>query len=363
MDLQFVCDRIRLLVVRFYPILFLLFAIGVWQFDLWSYLDYVFFLLVLCILGGVALNFNWSSIGSLLFGTNGYQKIHTRAKQGDSLWVKRYLERGGDPNVKAAGGVTPLYLATEAGHFDTVQILVEGRADVNQKLDDNYLMGFTPVFEAAYNRRNDIVEFLLKNGAEQDIFLSAALGDIEEIKRYAKEGGNLNVSRDRGTNKPYLSGKTLLHLATWRDSVSTVDFLLKNGAEIDIRDSNDRTPLHNAAARNSRNVALFLIEKGADVNAIDSENNTPLHTAATTNRSEMVKLLIVAGACINVQNFYGNTPLHLASRQGYVEVAEALVHNGADTTIPNEAGFTPLESAKHKGITEIIDLLQGYGAD
>ncbi|MDY6782416.1 MAG: hypothetical protein SW833_07675 [Cyanobacteriota bacterium] len=49
------------------------------------------------------------------------------------------------------------------------------------------MMGFTPVFEAAYQNRDDIVEFLLKNGTEKDIYLSAILGNIEEIVNFLKD--------------------------------------------------------------------------------------------------------------------------------------------------------------------------------
>lgn len=307
------------------------------------------------------MNFNWHLIGSVLFGSNGYHEIHNHAKEGDSESVKRYLERGGDPNVKSVNGITPLYLATEAGHFETIRLLVEGGADVNQKLDGD--MDFTPIFQAAYQNRDDIVEFFLENGAEKDIFLSAVLEDIEEIKKYAEGGGNLNASRGKGTSafQFYLSGETLLHLATWRDSVSTVSCLFEHGAEIDICDSYGRTPLHNAAAHNSKNVAQLLIEKGADVNAMDSGKETPLHKAASRNCSEMVELLIAAGADINAEDHAERTPLHRASSRGYVEVIKVLLDNGAYTTYPNASGHTALELAKFHGQVKAIKLFKSYG--
>ncbi len=45
--------------------------------------------------------------------------------------------------------------------------------------------------------------------------------------------------------------------------------LLTKGANIHIKDSNDKTPLHHAAQKGLRTIVKLLIDKGADVHAKD----------------------------------------------------------------------------------------------
>ncbi|MBP0018313.1 MAG: ankyrin repeat domain-containing protein [Cyanobacteria bacterium SBLK] len=308
------------------------------------------------------MKFSWSS----LFGTNGYREIHNRAKAGDTAWVKRYLERGGDPNIKAVGDITPLYLVAKAGYFDIVKLLVEHGADVNQKLDEVYSPDFTPVLVAAYEGHDNIVEFLLKNGAEKDIYIAAILGDLDILKKYIKEEGNVHIIRPKGTGKPYFLGKTLLHLATWRDSLDVVKFLIESNANIHARDERGLIPLHNAASFDSQKSAKFLIEIGSDINALDREKKTPLHKAVGLGRAEMVKFLIACGADIDAQDSHDATPLHRAchsrtwaNAQNYIKVVEILIANGANKNLRNGAGLTPLMLAKFcESSPEIINLLE-----
>lgn len=174
MDLQLIGDRLRLFTVRFYPFLFLLFVVGIWKFNLWSYLDYLILAFVVFILRGVTLDFSLVRKFGLgyLFGTKRYTEFHERVIEGDSAWVKNYLERGGDPNFQSADGVPPLYLAIVNGHFETVKVLVEQGADINLTTPKSYA-DLSPVFVAAWKKQDEIMEFLLEQGAITNIYFSA----------------------------------------------------------------------------------------------------------------------------------------------------------------------------------------------
>ncbi|MGV8813453.1 MAG: ankyrin repeat domain-containing protein [Gelidibacter sp.] len=63
--------------------------------------------------------------------------------------------------IKTKISVSPFCLSIVKGDLDTVKKLIELGADVNEKSN-----GMTPAMYAAKYNRTDILEFLVKNGAE-----------------------------------------------------------------------------------------------------------------------------------------------------------------------------------------------------
>ncbi|MBP0011246.1 ankyrin repeat domain-containing protein [Roseofilum sp. Belize Diploria] len=307
----------------------------------------------------------FDSFWSALWGTNGYKEIHRCAKEGDSQWVKNYLERGGNPNVKAVGDVTPLYLAAQAGHLDVVRLLVEHGADVNQKASGMSL-DCTPILVAMYRKHDEIVDFLLESGVEKDVYLAAGLGDLETLKALLQDEEDVNSIRNTDPSKPYLRGKSLLHLATSRDSVDMVEFLLEEKkGNVDIRDGDGYTPLHDAAGQNALTVAQLLIERGAAVDAPSQNSSTPLHRASACGRVKMIELLLDNGADINaIDGISRSTPLHKAIGTNRIEAVKILITRGASLKIKKSFGETPLAQAKDLGKREeIVKLLVAHGAE
>jgi hypothetical protein len=91
----------------------------------------------------------------------------------------------------------------------------------------------------------------------------------------------------------------------------TVSALIEHGADVTVKDSDDRTALHHAVLRRfSAQVVSLLIENGADVNAPDSHGQTPLHFAYTD--PQIAQLLLENGAEVNALTDAGKTPLAIA---------------------------------------------------
>ena len=89
----------------------------------------------------------------------------------------------------------------------------------------------------------------------------------------------------------------------------------------------------------------WLIAQGADINVKDEYERTPLHYHAQVNNVEKVALLLEKGADIESKAAYDETPLFGA---GYhPEVTALLIAKGADVKAKNDMKRTPMEAMLH----------------
>src|SRR5688500_10159108 len=98
------------------------------------------------------------------------------AQSGDVVLLKLLLEHGADPSIPTFGNVTPLMVASGIGWVEgvtyewspkttseAVKLLLDLGADVNAQ---DALDGRTALMGAAHKGRNDVVELLVKHGAD-----------------------------------------------------------------------------------------------------------------------------------------------------------------------------------------------------
>ena len=83
----------------------------------------------------------------------------------------------------------------------------------------------------------------------------------------------------------------------------------KNGAE--------NTALHQVSKEGNLSMAKYLIRYGAQIDVKNMFGQTPLHCTAYRNELEVMKLLISSGAQVNVRNEVGRTPLTIAAASEY----------------------------------------------
>lgn len=158
--------------------------------------------------------------------------------------------------------------------------------------------------------------------------------------------------------------------AKWLDRARTtqaklIAHLLAAGADVNARDTIDRTPLLAVASADDIGVKLMcpggyhplgpleplptverLISAGADVNARDVAKNSILLMMASVD-AKIVRLLVDAGAEINCQNRHGYSPLQYAAMAADPEAIAILLAAGADIDPRDENGFTPLHHLLH----------------
>lgn len=159
----------------------------------------------------------------------------------------------------------------------------------------------TALIEAAGQNRADIVEALLKAGANP--------------------------------NFATINGQTALSVAARKDAASVIPILARYRANLEARDNFNTTPLMEAARTEKLAALQALLQAGANANAVD-EDKTVLIQAVQSGNAEIVKALISAGADVNSKNIKGTSIIDSAIARKQAEIAHLLANAGAKTDTP-----------------------------
>lgn len=95
---------------------------------------------------------------------SGDSALHIVVRRRDLPWTNFMLQQGVDPNVTDKAGDTPLGLATRLGFAEGARRLIAGGA----RVDGAGGRGETPLIIAVLTRRLDMVQLLMRNGANPD---------------------------------------------------------------------------------------------------------------------------------------------------------------------------------------------------
>ena len=106
-----------------------------------------------------------------------------------------------------------------------------------------------------------------------NLWKAAAAGNIGALKEHQAAGTNLNAAN--------AIGSSALNDAAFYDSAEAAEWLLKNGAFVDIRDGNGGTPLITAAFMGNVKTVKVLLKHGADVNATSDVGQSSLQVLGT----------------------------------------------------------------------------------
>ena len=245
--------------------------------------------------------------------------------------------------------------------------------DINPEDDYNFPNmpisepGAKPLYYAAFCGFDGLVEHLIlkhpqyasARGGQCGTALhsASAEGHLQVVQYLLRYGVDVNI-RDSGLETP-------LSLASWRGHCGVIQCLLEHGADVRLRDQFQNTPLILAMYWGVEAVRL-LLEHNAEVNAQDKEGLTALHHAILSHRfnaerPQRVRLLLKHGANVNVPNHELRTPLHLVSmRPDLIDVLRILLEHGADLDAEDKDGMTPLQILLKRGDEEVTQLLSVY---
>lgn len=122
---------------------------------------------------------------------------------------------------------------------------------------------------------------------------------LEAVRK--KEGDKVTEAlNEPGTQiintKNYTTGETALHIVTARRDLTWMQFLISNGANVNVRDNRGVTPLVQACELGFIEGVDQLIKSGARIEDANNTGETPLISAVHRRDLALVRMLIKAGA-------------------------------------------------------------------
>ena len=169
--------------------------------------------------------------------------------------------------------------------------------------------------------------------SDADIFTAAEQGNLETVKNLVQEDPQRATASDE-------RGYTPLHKAAYNNRLSTAEYLLSQGADINAVSRNGSTPLHGAASYGHLEIVRLLLEKGASADVVNAGGFTPLLGASAAGHGEIVRMLVDRGANVNVSAGGQRTPLGLAVWNADTELARFLLDRGADVNVLTGVGVS-----------------------
>lgn len=315
-------------------------------------------------------------------------EIHTAAENGDLELVKKLISE--NPKLVDAPdreGKTPLHYAAAKGNLEVVEFLVKNGANVNARNSS----GITPLYLAKGFGKKAVAEFLEKHGGAAEVVKPkpavkpstsspqiaragavaavkpAVIPAIEAVKANNLEQLQQIVKLDGEAVRARDSLQfTPLHWASELGYLKIAEYLIESGADVNAKTENGWTPLHQSVIKFQTNIARLLIAKKADVNAQTTAKVTPLMLASgIAYNFEIAKMLVDAGADVNLKDQFGNTALSFAaSIPDEFKVCEMLIKAGAQVNARDSiTGFTPLHHAAARDNAKLALLLIKSGAD
>lgn len=172
---------------------------------------------------------------------------------------------------------------------------------------------------------------------------AALIGDKRTLKSLASTDSWILNATD------VTSGRPLLTYATLADQTGVIKWLIKNGAQVDVKDIIQRTPLHWASHRGHHDIVKILLDNNSDCTLMDAEGVSPLHLAIKQTSTKCLHLMLdqIERKRINPKYLIdnkGRTPVHWAAASGFVDHLQVIVKHKLkfDVNQGDDDGRTPL---------------------
>ena len=281
----------------------------------------------------------------------GPQLFRQACKHDDRVKVNMLIEHGLDFNKYGSSGLSLCYSS-----LDTFDRLIKLGIKSDEKLIFNVISGknINMLQKLILNHGHD-VNFEGKEG-NRPIHHAAIVGSIKMFEFLVKNGADVTVKDN--------DGDSIIHYACNYDrNIDIIKYFIDNGFDFDTKNNDGYTPLLIAIRYGCSNIATFLIEKNLSIYICDNFGDAPLHFCAHYKQFHPMKVLIEKKVDINAKNLDGKTALHLTVSKEFDNLINLLLDNGADVNVLDNSGLSPLGCFQKKLETETIQRLIDLGAD
>ncbi|GIC88103.1 uncharacterized protein Aud_004494 [Aspergillus udagawae] len=194
------------------------------------------------------------------------------------------------------------------------------------------------------------------------------MGEFNETEIHAAAGaGNLPIlefiwnklkprhQHDDFLYRADLHGMTPLHCAAAKGSLDCVQFLLREGADVNSCPEHGMTPLHYAVeSPNAQEIIKVLVEAGAQVDAVAWNGESAIFGAVASDDNDAVVALLRAGSSVRLRNQYNETILHTAAYSSSISLLQTLIDAGADMMARSTSSSIILHRAAEAGRLETV---------
>ena len=278
----------------------------------------------------------------------GQDMLH-HAAQGKSKEIVDYLlKKGFNPNKKSESGTTAFMHALRVGNKQIVKLLYDYLKSKDEIIYKNG-EGVTLIMYAAEGGLTDFIATLIKDGHdinEQDkegktalwyVKSSVSENDPKTFDFLVKNGANVNILNNEGYT--FLHSLVRDYFGVLTDDISFIKHVAESGSDLKTKNLRGDSLLFTATHK-TRKLVEFFINKGLNVNEKNNEGKTPFLEASrgSIESLEICKLLISKGANIKLTDNNGENALMHASTNDTTEVLEYLLEKGLDINALNKEG-------------------------
>ncbi len=282
----------------------------------------------------------------LLDSINGAGALHYAVARHNYDISKQIISKGGNVNLQISGKYdTALHMAIRNRYVDITALLLNNKAidtikDINentaiematQSLDFDIVTLFINKFSE--EQKNTLLKNFVRNDIHID-YLSKLLNEnkftknaLQEAFIFVKTPEVAGVLLEKGINVNYLSkkhGYAAIHHAAIRGDYAMIQYLLKNGAKVNLRSKNKTTPLLYAASISEQVNDLEATIGSFEISLTDDfmDSFEISNDKTKENSLESVKVLLENGAKTTLKNSKNQTALQIADECKNEEVSK-----------------------------------------
>ena len=205
--------------------------------------------------------------------------LHAASQNGHIEVVNELIEgRRADLNLKTTNtGASALYIASNHGHTNIVEALLKANVNPNIMVTTANGNSFSALYAASENDHTGVVQALLNTKVDPNIMVTIATAtgtnrfsalQAASLKGHDKIVEQLIIGGAAALDIPTTDGVTPLMLASYKGHVKVVEKLVEAGAQINLKDKDGTTALLEACKIKNldiaKNIADYLFKNGAD---------------------------------------------------------------------------------------------------